>query len=228
MEKNRGFIGHRDERGHWRQIADNWSTIIDNYVKLEEDMPTWFGEQSNVALLSAASWRAGIPSLVEFGMDRNRKLDLESGLKEYSRGRCDFYLSQGKNGEFVEAKWRNLDINSLAKADGCFPDADDRLSSALTRAREDAATLKHSARGMRTGIVCVSLYAPVSSIDLSDRCLAVIETLRSRTYDTSFAFWHFLREKDMPKDGAGYRAVGAFVIGRATKRRHENNDDGET
>lgn len=217
MTKKTGFIHRKHKREHWKKIAAEWSACLESYRIAEDDSALWYTEMTNTALLSAAAWKAGIPSTCELQTLRNKGREISTGQKKSSNGRIDLYLSVGDRGEYVEAKQANINIS---KFDLSAIERDD--NSLLARARDNAATLQHSAGGWRTGLVVCSLYqAPVDRENPDPKIEAIIQSAGGKNARSSFYFWHFFASSERPKASDGGISLGGIVLGRATARAFE-------
>lgn len=100
---------------HWETIIEEWIVAVEKFTRITNDAPYWYDERANVSVLAGAAWRSGKIALEEFQQNKTETANQqdEQHIKE-RRGRSDLWIQDERNSDFVEAKfkWLNLADNN--------------------------------------------------------------------------------------------------------------------
>lgn len=100
----------------WNNITEEWLLMIERYCRLTTwDAPFWYNERANTGLIASAAWRCGYAALEEF---QHEKIDVAPDGGELTEspesrsGRCDLWIASENHHNYVEAKYRWLNMKS--------------------------------------------------------------------------------------------------------------------
>ncbi len=183
-----------------RPLLESWLTTFEEACwTFPQTKREWFTEPTLLALLSSASWRVGLPSIVEVKATRadvkNPKLDLLIGLTPKPSASLPIKES---NGLAVEAKVEYIPSPRCVR----------RITHGLRDALEEAKGVSHSQATRYFGLVFAVMERHDPSIDLKT-LKATIERVRSDQPDA--LAWTLLDQPD-----AVYR--GCVLAARETRR----------
>ena len=113
-------IKNKRQFGHWATTLEEWHLAIERYCRITEgaDNPYWYNERANIGILAGAAWRSGKIALEEFQMQKivfTENGTLEESPKKEKSGRCDLWISDGNKSEFIEAKFKWINMVSENK-----------------------------------------------------------------------------------------------------------------
>jgi hypothetical protein len=113
-------------------LLKGWNKTINKYCSRLEgvDVPYYYGERSNISLLSAGAWASDMIALEEY--NTNKKPALGSNPPAHGSSRCDLFVFTDDHHFQIEAKqcWLPADINDNKHSA--------RIETYLKQACEDA------------------------------------------------------------------------------------------
>ncbi|MBO0613927.1 hypothetical protein [Thiothrix fructosivorans] len=112
MEINRGYSIKGKSKGklrHWSVLFEKWSQGIDLYIDVTDgDVPYFYKERASVSFLAAAAWQCGWVAMQEFETEKRKP----KGRYKAWKGRCDLFICSENRSDFIEAKYKQLSLNS--------------------------------------------------------------------------------------------------------------------
>lgn len=176
-------------------VLRKWSDLHENYCKeMQEgnkpedyDDSFFYGEQSQVSLLAAATWMKGGLALAEFS-HKKRELFKHGGRKKHKTfsGRADLYAKKGMEYEFyIEAKYEALSLNPRRDWSSVFEKLDEKAQKSASQTKEKGVTT------LKLGFV--SMYLPKKDLNrYRDLRVNFIQELCN--YKSAACAWFFLPE----------------------------------
>lgn len=188
--------------GWLRPVLRSWIGLIGRYGQVmrgdgdDGDAAYWHAETTNVALLSAAAWVAGLVSLNEYPSEKTKK------LRETGYGRTDLFISGP----------RRASPCAVIEGKQCFPihavtDIGALLDRSLAEALDDARNSDTSC-DLRLGAVFVTLKADphLSGREVEGCVRDLLRTIHSRGPDAmAWAFPAIDRPKRTEERGPPHR-----------------------
>jgi len=89
--------------GDWKKVVNKWALMNGHYVAEFGDLPAWYVETSNTAMLAAAAWQCGCPALCEPRINKQKFTGRPGRPKTYV-GRLDMEIYIDDHWTWVEAK----------------------------------------------------------------------------------------------------------------------------
>lgn len=164
--KKCGFeVAANNFEGKWRDIVDVWAKMNASYVSVFGDLPAWYVENTNTALLSAAAWQCGCPSLCEPDVDKQSFTGRPGRPREYV-GRLDMEVYIDDSWVWLEAKKRHFQYTH--KSDGRSARRQ-RLVNLIDESRSSARKTSKSAKLSEWDIVAVSFFSASVTSDSIER-----------------------------------------------------------
>ena len=193
-------------------VLRKWSDLHEKYCLEfqkeneddDDDNAFFYGEQTQVSLLAAATWMKGGVALAEFSHEK-RELFKNGKRKKNKRfsGRGDLYTTKGEEYEFyIEAKYEGLSLKPTRAWKDVFHKLDTMAQKSASQTKESKiATLK---------LGFVSLYLPRKDLEnYSKLRVSFVQELCS--YKSAACAWFFLKA---PQDGYSekYLHVGTALF----------------
>lgn len=224
-------IRHNSFAGHWKTIIEKFNELNIQYTAATDDAAFWHFEMTSASMLSAAAWRAGIPSACEVSSAKTRHNGAR-GRPAGRFGRLDLLLAVADEDsgdhtyEWVEAKKPPRTL--LAD---CELHKLDLIANEISKARKDSLDVKKEAS--EWGGYCVSMVflalrlspseygrgiRPQRRELIADRAVEELKAalirngIVSRPGISVDAAASFDTSADAAQDYEGYRAFGYFVI----------------
>lgn len=178
--KSRGVLRH------WSCLFEEWFLVIDRYCRItKDDTPYWYNERANIGILAGAAWRCGWIALEEFQSEKTDMIPPEEGLsaeKVKWMGRADLYLASEYHHDYIEAKfkWVNLSSEKMIL----------QISECLDKACVDAKNSKGENYSNDIGICFIPFYVKATKQEQMDE-LITSAISRFGEVDTDACAWIF-------------------------------------
>jgi hypothetical protein len=151
--------------GKWRKIVDAWAAMNATYVSEFGDLPAWYVENSNTALLSAAAWKCGCPALCEPDVSKQRFTGRPGRPAEYV-GRLDMEIHIDDSWTWIEAKKSHFQYTH--KVDG-RSDRRSRLVNLIDGARKSATNSSKAAKKFGWNVLAMGFFSASVTQDSLER-----------------------------------------------------------
>lgn len=89
----------------WRRMINRWGELNSEYFEAHDDLPAWYVESSNAALLAVAAWQCGYPAICEVDIEKIKYNGRPDRPGSYT-GRLDMALHVNGQEYWLEAKRR--------------------------------------------------------------------------------------------------------------------------
>jgi hypothetical protein len=193
---------------YWERLFQAWAVLVERYCEATQgiDAPYWHRERSNVGLLAAAAWQAGLISLEEFASRRGRR----SG----SHGRCDLWIAPPgvHDGDAYEAKYEQV-------APSWFRDP---VGPALKEALGQVRALQAPYYNRRFGVVFACILIPRDEQQDPDAAIwSAIEAAKVlNPLGVAWSFPASMREHTLNSPWEGYSCPGVVLVATEANARH--------
>lgn len=148
----------------WRRMIDTWGNLNSQYFDLDQDLPAWYVENSNSALLSAAAWQCGYPAICEVDVDKKYYTGERGRPASYS-GRMDLELHVNGQRHWVEAKRRAFALS----AESNYSLRHGFLVDSLRDAWGDARKCRNAAQAFDAKMVAIVFFSGHIGADAPER-----------------------------------------------------------
>ena len=148
----------------WRRMADTWGNLNSRYFNLDQDLPAWYVENSNSALLSAAAWQCGYPAICEVDVDKKFYTG-ERGAPISYAGRMDLEIHVNDQRYWVEAKRRAFALSE----DSNYSLRHSFLAESLRDAWSDVRKCRNAAQTFDARMVAIVFFSGHIGADASER-----------------------------------------------------------
>ncbi|MDF3608372.1 hypothetical protein PE067_20820 [Paracoccus sp. DMF-8] len=148
----------------WRKTVDTWSELNNRYYEHNDDLPAWYVENSNSALLSAAAWMNGYPAICEMDVEKKSYTGTRGRPRSYA-GRMDIEIQFDNKVYWIEAKRRafTLSQNSNYSFRHSF------LASSVKDAMSNARQCRDVAHGFGVSMASVVFFSGHIESDAPER-----------------------------------------------------------
>lgn len=148
----------------WKKMTNTWGNLNSQYFDLDQDLPAWYVENSNSALLSAAAWQCKFPAICEVDVDKKFYTGERGAPASYS-GRMDLEIHVKDQRYWVEAKRRAFELSEESK----YSLGHRFLADSLRDAWGDARKCRKSAQEFGARMVAVVFFSGHIGADASER-----------------------------------------------------------
>ena len=148
----------------WRRMTDKWGNLNSQYFELDQDLPAWYVENSNSALLSAAAWQCGYPALCEVDVDKKYYTG-ERGRPASYAGRMDLEVHVNGQRHWVEAKRRAFALSG----ESTYSLRHGFLVDSLRDAWGDARKCRDAAQAFKAKMASIVFFSAHISADAPER-----------------------------------------------------------
>jgi hypothetical protein len=207
-------IAKKAKLSHWNALAEEWLLAIERYSRITDgDVPYWYNERANIGVLAGAAWRCGRIALEEFQHDKAevRPDDGESIESAGTRrGRCDLWIAGDAYEEFIEAKFRWLNMHSSRLVEF----ATDTLQSAM----RDATATKSDENHKTLGVAFLPLFIrdlKLKGEPIEELLLSTVEKLKTVDADV-FAYTFPERVRETIGEPLNNRLPGMVMLVKRT------------
>lgn len=148
----------------WRAIVNRWGELNNRYYEDNEDLPAWYVENSNSALLSAAAWMQGCPAICEMDVEK-RSYTGERGRPRTYAGRMDMEVTVGDTTYWIEAKRRDFALSEQSN----YSFRHSFLTAAIGDAIENARQCRHNANDFNAEMMSIVFFSGRIDPDAPER-----------------------------------------------------------
>lgn len=190
----------------WRRMTDAWGDLNSRFFDLDGDLPAWYVENSNSALLSAAAWQCGYPAICEVDVEKKR-YNGERGRPPAYAGRMDLEIHINGHRYWIEAKRR-----AFALSEGStYSLRHGFLVESLRDAWGDARQCRNAAQEFTARMAAVVFFSAHIEADAAERLPGQgTPAIRERLIEIEIArMQQNMDALSLEMDKAVYRAVFA-------------------
>lgn len=145
-------------------MTDAWGDLNSRYFELNDDLPAWYVENSNSALLSAAAWQCGYPAVCEVDVEKKRYTG-ERGRPAAYAGRMDLEVHIDDLRYWIEAKRRAFALSE----DSSYSLRHGFLAESLHAAWGDASQCRSAAKEFAARMAAVVFFSAHIEADAAER-----------------------------------------------------------
>jgi hypothetical protein len=141
-------------QGNWKRLIDKWAAMNIEFLALTDELPAWYVENTNTALLAAAAWSCGFAAVCELDTKKQRRTG-KRGEPTQIDGRVDIVLKMDNTTTWVEAKKLNFDLSKVSESRGEIG----RLNRSLQSAWREALNCQSDANEYGASIGALTFFS---------------------------------------------------------------------
>lgn len=200
------YVKGRKGLSELEPVLQQWINIHQEFTdKCIDEAAYYYREETNTALISAASWRAGLPSIVEFQQTKGSKRS-----KYRFTGRADMLIVGNKNRYIFESKKKEIDISVDTEYDQqeIINNANYIITNTMEMAKKDAEQTQKGSelKGVGIGIFPIKINYK-EEIDAEEILEVLISGLEKNKLCDAAAWCFPDGYEYIEKDGVSYPGI---------------------
>ncbi|KAA3618537.1 MAG: hypothetical protein D8M58_21375 [Calditrichaeota bacterium] len=144
-------------------VCWEWISIINRFCsEIEEEVPYYYNERSNVSIFAGALWRNNYLAMEEFGIEKGKR-------KKYT-GRSDLWFQIGNTDYYCEAKFKFVSLASK--------DIKSQIKSVMESAKKDVNKIDFKDNEKSISMVFICPHLSINNKDINSEIDSFLKIIK--------------------------------------------------